>query len=88
MIKSTIIQLFYLLCFILCNIVQAVIFDRHKLSHKWYHHLETDREALTDEIRKYAWVVREVACELCTDHNDCQAYTNYLNRERQSGEIE
>ena len=53
------------------NIIQAHILTRHIDEHKWFIHCDNENEAMIDFIQKFGFAMREVFCECCPCHGDC-----------------
>lgn len=53
---------------------QKSLMERHLTKHKFFQHIEDPGEAVIDFIQKYAWVIREVYCDLCSDNKECKIY--------------
>lgn len=61
-------------------IEQEHIIRRHIDQHKWYKMIADKNRAVEDFIEKYAWVMREMYCDLCPDSKECKPYNNYLKK--------
>lgn len=57
---------------------QMMVISRHIDKHKWYKGIAKKEDAIKDFIDKYAWMMREMYCDLCPTSKDCVTYKNYL----------
>ena len=51
---------------------------RHIDRHSYFNHIEDKQKAIEDFLGKYAFVMREAFCDLCSESAYCEAYQTYL----------
>jgi hypothetical protein len=56
------------------------IIERHIQKHKWYKMISDKDRAVEDFIDKYAFIMREMYCDLCPENNECEAYSKYMKK--------
>jgi hypothetical protein len=48
------------------------IIKRHLERHKWYNAIPDEAEGISDFIKRYGWLMRELYCGYaCPDRNNC-----------------
>jgi len=56
------------------------VIERHLDKHKWYQGIEDRERAVTDFIKRYGWLMREVFCDKCDENATCVPYHEYLEQ--------
>jgi len=59
---------------------QTKVIVRHIDKHKWYKGIDNKDKAVEDFVDKYAFIMREMYCDLCPENNECRTYQGYLER--------
>lgn len=53
--------------------IERGIIQDHIAKHKWCNRIKNEREAITDFVHKFAWLMREVYCgAMCPYKSECQ----------------
>lgn len=61
---------------IVCEFVKGVmkaqrqIIKKHIKAHQWYRNIPNKEEAVTDFIKEFGWLMREMYCGHCCPHRD------------------